>query len=203
MRQAPARTPAPGRPRVEGDREQQVLDAALDILGEVGYDKLTLDKVAARARAGKATLYRRWPSKAELVADAMASLDGGDPVAPDTGSLRGDLLAMSAERDGGLLDPARMPLLIGLMTAMYRDPALSAALRGRVVDPRRSCLVTVIGRAKARGEVAAEVDADLVAGIVPAMIVFWLTVEGRTDVAALVPRVVDEIVLPAVLRRSG
>lgn len=195
---------SPGsRPRVEGAREQEVLDAALEVLTEVGYDKLTLDRVAARARAGKATLYRRWASKAELVAEALSALDGGHPEPPDTGSLRGDLMVMSAERDGGLLDPDRMPVVCGLMTAMYRDEALARALRGRVVDPRRACLTTVLQRAQARGEIAPDVDLELVTGIVPAMVVFWLAVEGRTDVSELVPRLIDEVVLPAVRRGSG
>ena len=61
------------RPRVEGDREREVLDAALEVLAEVGYDRLTMDAVAQRAKASKATLYRRWNSKATLVVDALAS----------------------------------------------------------------------------------------------------------------------------------
>lgn len=194
--------PAGSRARIEGDREQEVLAAALEVLAEVGYDKFSLDRVAAKARAGKATLYRRWAGKADLVADAVAGLHTGRPAPPDTGTLRGDLIAMSAER-GGLLDPDHMPVVCGLMTAMYRDPELGAALRGRVADPRRDCLVAVLERAKARGEVDAAVDLDLVTSIIPAMIFFRLAVEGRTDVDDLVPRLIDEVVIPAVQRRTG
>ncbi len=194
--------PAGNRPRIEGEREREVLDATLALVAEVGYDKLTLDKVAARARAGKATLYRRWSSKAELVADAMASLDGGDPAVPDTGSLRGDLLAMSTDRGGGLFDPSRMPLVCGLATALYRDEALSAAVRDRTVSPRQDCLVAVLRRARERGEIDEGVDLDLVGTIVPAMVLFRLAIEGRTDVEDLVPRLIDQVVLPAV-RRAG
>ena len=61
------------RPRVEGDREQEILDATLDVLADVGYDRLTMDAVAQRARASKATLYRRWNGKARLVVDALLS----------------------------------------------------------------------------------------------------------------------------------
>lgn len=201
LRTAPA---APAlRPRIDGDREQEVLAAALDVLAEVGYDKFSLERVAARARAGKATLYRRWPGKADLVADAMATLDGGRLPPPDTGTLRGDLAAMSRDRDSVLLDPARMPVFCGLMTAMYRDADLGAALRGKVVDPRRACLLAVLEQARARGEIDAAVDLDLITSIVPAMILFRLTVEGHTDVSDLVPRLIDEVILPAVQRRTG
>ena len=201
--QAPELSPAGARPRVEGEREREVLDATLALVAEVGYDKLTLDKVAARARASKATLYRRWSSKAELVADAMASLDGGDPAVPDTGSLRGDLLAMSTDRGGGVFDASRMPVVCGLATALYRDGALSAAVQDRVVTPRRACLTAVLRRAQERGEIAEGVDLDLVSSIVPAMIMFRLAVEGRTDIDDLVPRLIDQVVLPAVRRPSG
>src|SRR5512147_2749500 len=79
------------RPRVEGDREQEILDAALEVLGEVGYDRLTMDAVAQRAKASKATLYRRWSSKARLVVEALARTKGV-PEIPDTGDLRTDLV---------------------------------------------------------------------------------------------------------------
>src|SRR4029077_15964572 len=68
----PAEAAAAVRPRVEGVREQEILDAALEVLGEFGYDRLTMDAVAQRAKASKATLYRRWNSKATLVVDALA-----------------------------------------------------------------------------------------------------------------------------------
>jgi AcrR family transcriptional regulator len=201
LRAAPS---VPGsRPRIEGDREQEVLAAALEVLAEVGYDKFSLDRVAARARAGKATLYRRWPTKADLVADAMAGLDTAPAAPPDTGTLRGDLLAMVAEREEGVLHATRTPVVCGLLTAMHRDPELSAALRGKVVDPRQECLRAVLEQARARGEIDAAVDLELITSIIPAMVVYQVGVEGRTDVSDLVTRLIDEVVLPAVQRRTG
>ena len=81
--------PAVRRPRVAGDREHEILEACVEELLEVGYDRLTMDGVAQRARAGKATLYRRWNSKLSLVIDALKHTKGV-PEVPDTGSLRGD-----------------------------------------------------------------------------------------------------------------
>ena len=84
----------PIRPRVEGEREDEILDATLALLIEVGYDRLTMDAVAKRSRASKATLYRRWETKASLAIDALLRAKGAPHVElPDTGTLRGDLLA--------------------------------------------------------------------------------------------------------------
>src|ERR1700743_3597176 len=91
-----AASPRVGRP-MDATRDDDILNAALDILAEVGYDGMTIDMVAARARAGKATLYRRWPSKTELVIDAVACMKNKDidfDSLPDTGTLRGDFIAL-------------------------------------------------------------------------------------------------------------
>ena len=90
------RNRALGRKR-DHTRDPEILDAALDVLAETGYDGMTIDMVAARAKAGKATLYRRWASKPELVLDAVACMKAKDlelDALPDTGTLRGDLVAM-------------------------------------------------------------------------------------------------------------
>src|ERR1700709_873862 len=85
-----------GRKR-DHTRDPEILDAAIEVLAETGYDGMTIDMVAARAKAGKATVYRRWSSKAELVIDAVACMKSADvdpATLPDTGTLRGDLVAM-------------------------------------------------------------------------------------------------------------
>ncbi len=105
----PSRSPmtpadvAAARPRVEGEREQEILEATLDVLADVGYDRLTMDAVASAARASKATLYRRWETKASLVLEAVLAQKGPIGEAPDTGTLRGDLIASYCGH-GGLAD---------------------------------------------------------------------------------------------------
>jgi len=80
------------RPRVEGEREDEIFEACVDLLIQVGYDRLTMDAVAKRARASKATLYRRWETKASLVVDALVRAKGTPHVEDhDTGDLRSDL----------------------------------------------------------------------------------------------------------------
>src|SRR6187551_3405389 len=115
------------RPRVEGDREQQILDAALEVLADVGYDRLTMDAVAQRARASKATLYRRWNSKLRLVIDALLTIKQA-PTVPDTGSLREDLNLMFCGA-GGMTDPEAVGTFAAIITAVGRDPDFADAFR--------------------------------------------------------------------------
>ena len=92
------------RPRIEGDREQEIYVATLSVLAEMGYDNMTLDAVATAAHASKATLYRRWNGKLALVIDALRSIKATS-VVPDTGNLREDLL-LSYCSPGGVTDRA-------------------------------------------------------------------------------------------------
>src|SRR5664280_870863 len=158
-------TPAAGsRPRVEGTREKQILEAALDLLSETGYDRLTLDAVAARAKASKATLYRRWSSKADLVVEALLCMADTDVDLPDSGHLREDLLAMASRK--GLFDPARAGVYCGLATAMSRDAQLAHALRVRFLDPHNDHLRALLEGARRRGQVRPDADLDLVAHVI-------------------------------------
>ena len=190
---------AQGRP-LDASRDTAITEAALDLLVEQGYDRLTMEAVAARARAGKATLYRRWSSKAELVVDALVQLDECEPPAAedvDTGSLRTDLLAVSC---GGLgfTDSRRVKLMAGMATALRHDEELARTFHERFVLPRADRLRRCVDRARERGagEVAEGVDADLVVKAVPAYALFHaLFLESSAD--DLVVRVIDTVVLPA------
>src|ERR1700760_2442025 len=132
-------TPRPGRRR-DPARDPEILAAALDVLVETGYDGMTIDMVAARARAGKATLYRRWASKAELVVDAVRCMKGGAvdlEHLPDTGSLRGDLIATirpHAVEDG----ERKLQVMAGLISMLSRDPGLAEAVKAALIEPRAS-----------------------------------------------------------------
>ncbi len=138
------------RPRVEGDREQEIFDATLQVLEEVGYDRLTMDAVAAAARASKATLYRRWNGKVALVIDALLSQKGPHEM-PDTGSLRGDLLATFCGV-GGLTDHSAVATFASVLTAISRDAEFAAAFRERVIGPKAAMGRAIFERARARGE---------------------------------------------------
>ena len=185
------------RPRVVGPREDEILDATLTLLGEVGYDRLTMDAVASSARAGKATLYRRWPSKGALVVDALErSARCHRAELPDTGSLRGDLFAGACGR-GGLTDDQPVSLMASLFTAMQHDPELREAFEQRIVHPQREAIRTLLVKGQQRGEVCEHADLDLLLDILPAMAVLQVFLHGRPPDADLMARIIDGVVLPA------
>ena len=133
-------------------REEAILLATLELLAEAGYDQLTMDGVAARARCSKATIYRRWPGKAELVMTAVRRHAGSPAAAaPDTGSLRADLLAVVEAMRASLVGQDAA-LILGLMIAMRRDPELARVVRDQILDTKREVFGAAIARAVARGD---------------------------------------------------
>lgn len=185
------------RPRVEGGREEEILDATVAVVAELGYDRLTMDAVATAAKASKATLYRRWTTKAELVVDAISRAKGCPmPEDVDTGSLRGDLISMSCG-DGGFTDEMPMSVIAGLITALHRDADLQKAFRERFLAPRQEVTGKVFERAVERGEIAPGVDIELLSTTLPAVIVHHAYVLGVPPTDDLILRVIDNVILPA------
>ena len=190
---------ASARPRVEGDREQEILDATLTVLAEAGYDRLTMDAVAAEAKASKATLYRRWSSKPELVVDAVCSHKEHPPT-PDTGTLRGDLIAAHCGM-GGLGDPRATAVQAAVVTAMARDEEFAATYRREFLAPKLAAALTIFERARARGEIRDDVDLDILAPALPGIVLHRIFLLGDAATPELITRVIDEVVLPAVSHR--
>jgi AcrR family transcriptional regulator len=183
-------------PRGEA-REQAILDAALALVMEVGYDRLSMDALAERAHASKATIYRRWSGKAQVVAEAIRRRKHGRHTVPDTGSLRQDLIealgTVCISLDG---DEA---LVTGVMSAMRTDPELAELMRSQVLDGDSPTDV-VVARAVARGELPAGTSAALVNEVAPAVVMTRLVFQGEPLDEAFTVHLVDEIVLP-LLRR--
>jgi AcrR family transcriptional regulator len=185
------------RPRVEGGREEEILDATVELVAELGYDRLTMDAVAAAAKASKATLYRRWTTKAELVVDAISRAKGCPmPDDVDTGSLRGDLISMACG-DGGFTNELPMSVVAGLITALHRDDDLQTAFRERFLVPRQALVANVYARAVERGEIGPDVDVELLSMTLPAVIVHNAYVLGVEPTDEMVLRVIDHVILPA------
>lgn len=188
------------RPRVEGEREEQILDAAIALLARVGYDRTTMDAIAAEAKAGKATLYRRWSTKSSLVVDAiLRSKEAFQLPVVDTGSLREDLIAMACSH-GGLSDDRSAQIMAGIITALHHDPDFASEFRTRVVQPKLEASRAVFDRARARGEITADLDLDLLAPALAGVILHRSFVLGLPADEKTVTRVVDEIILPAATR---
>jgi AcrR family transcriptional regulator len=185
------------RPRVEGGREDEILDATVAVVAELGYDRLTMDAVATAAKASKATLYRRWSTKAELVVDAISRAKGCPmPEDVDTGSLRGDLISMACGA-GGFTDEMPLSVIAGLITALHRDADLQKAFRERFLAPRLLLTQKAYERAVERGEIAPGIDIELLSTTLPAVIVHHAYVLGVEPTDELILRVIDNVILPA------
>jgi AcrR family transcriptional regulator len=185
------------RPRVEGERELQILEATLEVLDEVGYDLLTMDAVASRAKASKATLYRRWKGKPELVVAAIMA-HKGESVVPDTGTLRGDLIAAYCGH-GGLNDPMTRSVLSAVVTAMGRDPEFAEVYRRDFIGPKIASSRAIYERARARGEVHPDADLEMLAPSLAGIVLHRAFLLGEAVTPDLVARVLDEVVLPAAM----
>jgi AcrR family transcriptional regulator len=191
-----AATDAPvSRPRVEGDRELEILEATLEVLGDVGYDRLTMDAVATRAKASKATLYRRWNNKVSLVIDALLAQKQHPPAA-DTGTLRGDLIASFCGL-GGLTDHQAVATFASVITAISRDQDFAEAFRRDVVGPKAAQARSMFERAQERGELGDGVDIDLLAPALAGIVLHRLFLMGSQPDEELITQVIDQIILPA------
>lgn len=163
---------------------------------EQGYERVTIEAVAERAGAGKATIYRRWGSKAELVLDALADLHGTVEPPPDTGSLVGDFAELCSGLTGRM-ESRTLTIVQGMASALPHDAALSAAFAEHFVAPRRTALAEVFARAVGRGEVPAGRDIDLLASVIPALLIYRLFNGGGPANPAFVRRIAAEVLLPA------
>ncbi|MCX5421405.1 TetR/AcrR family transcriptional regulator [Streptomyces sp. NBC_00078] len=145
------------RSRITPEREAELYEAVLDLLREVGYDALTMDAVAARTKSSKATLYRQWGGKAELVAKAVRhTKPGGIGLGGiDTGSLKGDLHALTMRSDDCEMEQ-NSALMRGLAMAVHSNPDLLKAFKEHLVEPEMVEFRRIVQRAVDRGEVRAD-----------------------------------------------
>jgi AcrR family transcriptional regulator len=188
-----------GRPRSDAVHAA-LLRATQDLLIEVGFDRLALDAVAARAGTSKPTIYRRWKTKADLVVAAVADAKPV-PAVPDTGSLREDLLSCARAYTVG--DDRTHRLLAGVLSEMARDEAIRVAAEENLGQPYTQLFVDVLRRAVKRGWIPSSTDVDTVAAIFPAFAFHRVAVEGKPVDDELVDRVIDGVVLTLLDHRAG
>jgi AcrR family transcriptional regulator len=180
-------------------RERAILEAALELLVEVGYDRLSMDALAERARAGKATIYRHWSGKAPLVVDAIRQMKCERLVSgADTGSLREDLvLALMGHAEAFSEQDAAV--VTGVMSAMRTDPELAALVRSQLIEGR-SDLNDIIDRAVLRGELPMGSAVTTATEVVGALMLQRMVINGQSVDEAFAVHVVDDIVLPLLYR---
>jgi AcrR family transcriptional regulator len=184
--------PRGGRP-LDAARDDDIRQAALELLAEQGYDRITVEAVAARARAGKATVYRRWASKADLMVDAINQLKPPVESTPDTGSLIGDLHSLFGVNG---LDDNTFRVVCGVTSALSHDPELARAFRDNIVCPRQAVVRAVLERAVDRGEVPPDRDLDLLCTLFPALMLHRIVFVGEPPDPGFVERVIDHVIVP-------
>jgi AcrR family transcriptional regulator len=196
-----AATPGPARRGRKRDdtRDVAILDAATDVLGEVGYASLTMDMVALRAKVGKATVYRRWPSKEELVLDVVEDMKRSqiDLVSlPDTGTIREDLITLlksqSVEED-----ERRSKAMAGLASMLSHHSVFAEAANDALVEPWADAHRRLMQRAVDRGEIAASPDIETICQIVPTVAAYRAFVQRKPFDREFLASTIDAIILPA------
>jgi AcrR family transcriptional regulator len=198
---ASATTATPRQRKRGAELEDAVHDAVLAELAEVGYAAFTIESVAARAQTGKASIYRRWETKQDLVLDAFVARFGppdetlGELLESDASTR--DVLVRLATRICEVSDEAGEAIR-AVACEVTRDPDLAAAVEQKVHRPKRAAVVELLRRGVDRGEVCPEAVCDLYADLLPAMVTYRLVLTHRPITEYEVATIVDQVVMPLI-----
>lgn len=191
----------PVQPSPWSPREAELLAVTLELLQQHGYDRLTVDAVAATARASKATVYRRWPSKADLVLAAFIEGIRQIAVPPNTGSLRedllhlGELVCLEGHQHAGTIR--------AVLVEVSRNPDLREVLQGQFIEQRRAVIHHVFAQAVERGEIDPDAVSDELWDLLPGYLIWRSIVPGRPPSRQTVTALVDEVIIPGLTRPLG
>jgi AcrR family transcriptional regulator len=187
-------TRSPGRPRSVA-ADEAIIAATLTLLVEDGYRALTMERVRERSGVGKATIYRRYASKEELVRAAIVHLNSDIPLPDDTGSLEGDYLATVQTVLARAESTGALTLMPRLLAEVADDAELHELFSAHLVEPRRRVVRGVLQRAVQRGEVRADVDVDLGVDLIVGPMIYRLIVAGGDPAKLGDPLVVLRVAL--------
>jgi AcrR family transcriptional regulator len=183
----------PGRPRSE-QAEQAIIEATLDLFAEQGFEGVCVEAVAARAGVGKATIYRRWPNKEELLLAAFGSLKSPFPE-PEGVSVRDDLLAMVEVMCADKADPRKARRYALLLGEGEKYPRLMARYKETVVEPRREAMRAVIRRGIQTGELRPDTDIEIAMLTLTGVIMAHEKTRDRAFDGDFAARLVDGLLL--------
>ena len=181
-------------------REAELLAVTLELLQEHGYDRLTLDAVATTAHASKATLYRRWPTKAQLVMAAFVEGTRQVAVDPDTGTLRGDLLRLGEQIWAHVSTHAST--IRAVLVEVSRSAQLDAMMQEQFLDQRKALMSHVFARAVDRGEIEASAITEDLWDVLPGYLIYRSVLTGRAPSSRTVQDVVDNVLIPSLTRHN-
>ena len=182
-------------------RECELLAVTLQLLQEHGYDRLTLDAVATTARASKATLYRRWPTKAELVLAAFVEGTRQVAVDPDTGTLRGDLLQIGESIRAHVGTHAFT--IRAVLVETSRSAELDAMMQEQFLDQKKALMAQVLARAVDRGEIDSEAITEEFWDVLPGYLIYRTVLTSRAPSRRTVQDLVDNVLIPSLTRHRA
>jgi AcrR family transcriptional regulator len=188
-----------GRPR-DTSRNVAIEKAAIELLREVGYEQITVESVALRARVSKTTIYRRWKNKAELVADAVQHYAFCKAPSIDTGSLRGDLIEIISEKVK-TMKSADGQLIAGLLAAARMDSDLAEILSQSLAGYASAAHSAIIDRALVRGEISSHNKPEIILELTPAVISYRIFMTHQSVNRKFIEHFVDDVLIP-VLKNS-
>ena len=179
---------APGRPR-SAHADQAIIDAIVDLLVDGGYREVTIEAVAARAGVAKTTIYRRWPSKAEMVVEAISACKKD---CLEVESCAGETVACSLVGMLSMLSCSRIArVLTGLAVEMAHNPELAVAVREGLLKPNREVVLATLRRGVATGELRPDADLDVVADLIVGPMFFRILLSGAEVTPELAAETVD------------
>lgn len=184
-----------GRPRDHG-RDEAIHEAALELLSEVGYDRTTIEGIAARAHVSKATIYRRFKNKQEILMAAMGEHAACALPQIDTGSLRSDLIELISEHVKALKGPDG-ELMMGLLSSAHRDPELGKLLPQNRPAINDTVSAAIFERALARKEISKDANLEFLGEVIPAIFSHRLFITHQSVNRTFIEHLVDDLLIPA------
>lgn len=181
-------------------RETELLAVTLELLQEHGYDRLTVDGVATLARASKATIYRRWPTKAELVLAAFVEGTRQIAVDPDTGTLRDDLLQLGEQVCAHASTHAST--IRAVLVEVSRSAELDAMMQEQFLEQRKALMAHVLARAVDRGEIDPSAITEDLWDVLPGYLIYRSVLTGRAPSRRTIGDLVDNLLIPSLTRHN-
>lgn len=195
----PCKPAAVGRKRDPG-LDEKILQATIDALADLGFDGMTMDMVAARGKAGKAALYRRWPSKTMLVKDALIWMSRKHLLPgslPDTGNLRDDLLALIKPQS--IQEGQRKLQVLAGLGSFWKQEEIAETGVTEIFEPWAEANRQLIQRAIKRGEISDRAEVDQACKVISAMTSYRSLIERKTADRDFFVSLIDCVILPALL----
>ena len=183
--------------------EDAILDAAYTELSEVGYTAFSVEGVAARARTGKASIYRRWPTRAQLMLDALSAYlptpeKCGFPVTVTDDVSTADVLRQIACAISDTLESPAGAVMRAIKCEAVSDPELARAVDEKFQAPRRAALLALLRRGIERGDVRPGADTPLIADVLPAVLTHRIILQREPLTAAMIHEIIEQVVLPLI-----